>query len=317
MTDRLVNDPDGVAVLASRVADATGIPASHVEKDFWVTEVLRGAVQSASEQGVDLVFKGGTSLSKAYRIIDRFSEDVDVLVVLPEVGKGARDKILKRLVGGAEKSTGLAAEPLPGKTTTGAKRGARFGYRQEDPPRGGLSSGVLLELGSTGGVLPNERLEVRSLLAEHVLGEIAGAPEADAVRVRVLDPSRTLVEKLVLLHNAHSADTPHLAVRGARHYYDVHRLLDAPDVLSGAVVTGVAALAREVCTHSRDAALPAEGRPREGFAGSPAFTGGPHTEAARREYESRVLGELIWPSAEHRPSFDDCIDAVQGAAERL
>ncbi|MGH8997927.1 MAG: nucleotidyl transferase AbiEii/AbiGii toxin family protein [Acidimicrobiia bacterium] len=60
-----------------QVADETGIPAAHVEKDFWVTEVLRGVVAGAVASKVVMVFKGGTSLSKAYGIIERFSEDVD------------------------------------------------------------------------------------------------------------------------------------------------------------------------------------------------------------------------------------------------
>lgn len=72
MTERLAADPAGVSVLAAQVADETGIPAAHVEKDFWVTEVLRGVVASASNAQVVVVFKGGTSLSKAYRLIERF-----------------------------------------------------------------------------------------------------------------------------------------------------------------------------------------------------------------------------------------------------
>ncbi len=84
MMVRLVNDPDAVGVLAARVADEIGLPAEQVEKDFWVTEVLRGVTRSAGELGIEVVFKGGTSLSKAFRLIERFSEDVDVLVILPQ-----------------------------------------------------------------------------------------------------------------------------------------------------------------------------------------------------------------------------------------
>ena len=56
---------------------------------------------------------------------------------------------------------------------------------------------------------------------------IADSPEVEPVNVRVLRPERTLVEKLILLHTAHSLNNEHDALRGARHYYyyDVHRLL--------------------------------------------------------------------------------------------
>ena len=63
MSSRLIDDPDGVSALAAQVSDRLGIPAEHVEKDFWVTEVLRGAVHGAAQAGVVVVFKGGTSLS--------------------------------------------------------------------------------------------------------------------------------------------------------------------------------------------------------------------------------------------------------------
>ena len=88
---RLVYEPDAVAVLAARGTDDVGLPAAQVEKDFWVAEVLRGAMRSAGELGVEIVFKGGTSLSKAYRPIERFSEDVDVLVLLPPQETGSSE----------------------------------------------------------------------------------------------------------------------------------------------------------------------------------------------------------------------------------
>jgi len=68
VSDRLVNDPDAVAVLAANVADQIGIPALHVEKDFWVTEVLRGVTQAAEGDGVEIVFKGhgGPLLKSSY-----------------------------------------------------------------------------------------------------------------------------------------------------------------------------------------------------------------------------------------------------------
>ena len=59
-----------------RTADATGIAASIIEKDYYVTEFLR---RMTSYQP-DMVFKGGTSLSKCYKLIQRFSEDIDLTV---------------------------------------------------------------------------------------------------------------------------------------------------------------------------------------------------------------------------------------------
>ena len=75
-------------------AERLGISPTAVEKDYWVSEVLRVL---AAEFGGDFVFKGGTSLSKGYRIVERFSEDVDVLVLPGERGRGATDTLMKNM----------------------------------------------------------------------------------------------------------------------------------------------------------------------------------------------------------------------------
>lgn len=309
--DRLVDDPDAVAALAVSVARATGIPSAHIEKDFWVTEVLRGVTRTAETLGIEVVFKGGTSLSKAFSLIERFSEDVDVLVVLsPQDTTGARDRVLRQLVDGAAEATGVAPTPVAAATSRGVKRGARFHYHPpESAAPDGLSAGVFLELGSRGGGLPATQLEVSSLLARHAPEQVAGSPEAEPVRVRVLAPWRTLVEKLVLLHTAHTAAEPDAAVRGARHYYDVHQLLARPEIIAGVREHGIAILARDVCTYSRVADMPAADRPHGGFGASPAFNDGPHVSSARADYEQRVLGQLLWPLAD-RPTFDACVESV-------
>ena len=315
MTDRLVDDPDAVAVLAAQVAEATGIPAAHIEKDFWVTEVLRGVVDAAAHHGIEVWFKGGTSLSKVFSLIDRFSEDVDMLAVLPSGSVGAHDRMLKALAEGASESTGILGSVDGSATTKGIKRSVRFHYGGSDAVGHGISSGVLLELGTYGGALGATPATVRSMIAEHS-DEIAGEPEAAPVEVRVLAPWRTLAEKLVLLHTAHSIPDPVAAVRGARHFYDVHQLLSRPEVRSGVAEAGIGALARDVCVYSRAAGLPAEDRPPGGFASSPAFTGGRHTDAVTAEYAARVVGQLLWPNRQH-PSLADYMEMVQLHADIL
>lgn len=69
-------------------AERIGISATAVEKDYWVSEVLRVL---ASDFGGDFIFKGGTSLSKGYRIVERFSEDIDILVLPGGRGRGGQD----------------------------------------------------------------------------------------------------------------------------------------------------------------------------------------------------------------------------------
>ena len=73
---RLHDEPDTYLELIQATADHIRIPAAHVEKDYWVTRVLKRLHESDYSEAV--VFKGGTSLSKAHRLIERFSEDVDL-----------------------------------------------------------------------------------------------------------------------------------------------------------------------------------------------------------------------------------------------
>jgi hypothetical protein len=77
MSQRLRQNPDDLDALIAQTASARGIPAPYVEKDFWVTEVLRSAtvdrevaLPDESTGSVTFLFKGGTSLSRVFGIVD-------------------------------------------------------------------------------------------------------------------------------------------------------------------------------------------------------------------------------------------------------
>lgn len=83
--------------LVDRTAEALGIDAAFVEKDFWVIEALRTATATAASNEVRAIFKGGTSLSRAFGIIQRFSEDVDLLLDFPIAKPRSRmPKVMRR-----------------------------------------------------------------------------------------------------------------------------------------------------------------------------------------------------------------------------
>ena len=72
----LHNSPGAYLELIQATATDSSIPAIYVEKDYWVTHVLKRLAESEYREAI--VFKGGTSLSKAHRLIERFSEDIDL-----------------------------------------------------------------------------------------------------------------------------------------------------------------------------------------------------------------------------------------------
>ena len=105
MNGQLRTHLDDLDALITLTAPAQGVPTAYVEKDFWVTEVLRAAVvgrevamPDGSRALVRFLFKGGTTLCRVFGIVDRFSEDVDVLAVFPEdAATSARHRVLKQV----------------------------------------------------------------------------------------------------------------------------------------------------------------------------------------------------------------------------
>src|SRR4051812_23645516 len=93
----MLHERDDFLDLLTTVGESTGAGASLVEKDYWVTEALRVV---ATEFGEGTVFKGGTSLSKAWGLIRRFSEDIDLLVraeIEQLETRGGRDRFMKEV----------------------------------------------------------------------------------------------------------------------------------------------------------------------------------------------------------------------------
>jgi nucleotidyltransferase AbiEii toxin of type IV toxin-antitoxin system len=101
-------DPDAFDALRDLTADSLDVDPGAIEKDYWATEVLRSA--NALLAGVDdLVFKGGTSPSKAYGIIERFSEHIDLLVVSQRTGQALK-RVMRALAQRVSDDLGIGHE---------------------------------------------------------------------------------------------------------------------------------------------------------------------------------------------------------------
>ncbi len=143
-------------------AEFLSVSPTAVEKDYWVSEVLR--VLSRDFAG-DFVFKGGTSLSKGYRLVGRFSEDIDILVVPGERGRGATDKLMKAMADGAAEGIGGSARGVGG-SETGRHRSYEIGYPATREPTALIRTSVLLEMGVRGGTHFHEPVPISSLLGD-------------------------------------------------------------------------------------------------------------------------------------------------------
>lgn len=249
---------------AIRVAAGTRLPAVFVEKDYWITQVLR-ALREAGDHG----------------IISRFSEDVDVLLT-PRNGESAAQKE-RRLVEMTEDVAarlGLDWEPVrdPGRGKL-PHRADRLLYPHTVDPDSPVPEerGVRLDTGFAGGEWPCEIVAIKPLVASAFEDEAAAA-EFDDLRpfeVRALHPARTLVEKLALLHDvASNFETGSTLAdrRCGRHYYDIYKLLDSPDARAAlADRDRFARMITEMDHISRAHYGSSTERPEGGYGDSPAF----------------------------------------------
>ena len=311
--------PEVFAIAARDLPD----PAAFLEKDYWVTAVIR-ALNAAAPGG--FVLKGGTSLSKGYGLINRFSEDVDILLVPhadESAAKGAAR--LKTLTETVAESLGLtwdaAREPGRGRSPSRgdnlrypAAHGAGFGSTIN-------TDAILFETRIADGDTPAEMCEIRPLIAGWRGLDPMEFEDLAPFRIRVLDPVRTLVEKLVAVHHQMSTWTPENAPvqkRFGRHYYDIYRLLDHQPTmrrLADRVKFGHLLAEIEMISDAHYAGH--TDRPDEGFAASVAFV--PPRESELRAWleESYRLSMGLLSPAEVQPTFTSVLRRVEGCRELL
>jgi predicted nucleotidyltransferase component of viral defense system len=227
-----------------------GLPAASIEKDFWVCWTLR-ELGRLPELGEHLTFKGGTSLSKAWKLIDRFSEDIDLVVDRDTLGFGGdasperapsnskRKKRIDDLIAACRTwvqdrlQPALAtkiSERVRGKHSVGPDPDAVDGQcllfeypgAFRDSEAGYVRPVVKIELGARSDDWPSERRTFTPYLAEAVPDIVRDAN----VSFRTLAAERTFWEKAMLLHEEtfRPADKPR-AIRMARHYYDLWCLI--------------------------------------------------------------------------------------------
>jgi len=225
---------DEFAPTLDAAAERLSISPTAIEKDYWVSQVLRVL---GRDFGDAFVFKGGTSLSKAYRLVERFSEDIDVLVLAGERGRGATDGLMKAMADAAARGVGGSATGVGG-SETGRHRSYEITYPATRAPTALIRTSVLLEMGVRGGPDPHALVPIHSLLGDVLeaagtdLGELE---DLEPFEVAVLHPGRTLLEKLVLIHalaqRLAAGASGSIDRRSGRHFYDVYQLLGERQVL--------------------------------------------------------------------------------------
>lgn len=240
-------------MVLTQAANKTGLPVQAVEKDLWVTVVLQ--IVFSLPIANRLVFKGGTSLSKVWKVIRRFSEDIDLAIdpsiwgfegdltkkQIKRLRKASsifvRDELCLSLKGvvsetGMEKWLQVEVDPDgEGDGTYPEPRVIHVRYKSlfnENLPY--LHSEVKLEVGARSLLEPTAKAAVTSAI-EDVL------PISTTIK-QVMIPTalaeKTFLEKAFLLHELFSAQSSREANRKSRHLYDLAQIMNT-DIASRAI----------------------------------------------------------------------------------
>lgn len=214
-------------------SDQMQIPAIYVEKDYWVTFALYTIVKAPI--GKDTIFKGGTALSKCYKLIERFSEDID-LVVLRNIGE--TDSKLKSKLKEISNSiiNDLPEVDIEGITRKmGMNRKTAHFYNKLFPGQYGQVRDILiLESSWLGYYEPFSKKSIISFIGETLekneQNETVQNYGLKSFEMNVLEPSRTICEKIMSLVRFSYTESPIQDLKNKiRHTYDIHQLLQHPE----------------------------------------------------------------------------------------
>ena len=226
----------------NQTSERTGLPSAAIEKDWWVTLSLRAIFSLPFSEHI--VFKGGTSLSKAWNLIERFSEDIDLAINRTYLGfegdisktqiKKLRkascsfisgdfnnvldNELTKMNISGFE----LVVQQINDTDTDPLVIELRYDSITEDSEY--LKSRILIEIGARSLMEPTEVKPIQTLVGQ----EFNDLPFADKIiMLPIVLPKRTFLEKVFLLHEEFQKSHEYIRIkRMSRHLYDLEKLMD-------------------------------------------------------------------------------------------
>lgn len=222
----------------------SGIIVKALEKDWWVTLTLKALFQSKYKQWI--VFKGGTSLSKGWRLINRFSEDIDIALDLTVLGmtyqeapsKSFVEKLKRRgcafssnelltelhvqfsALGVPDNDLSMEASAIPIDRPDTDPQTLYIRYKSIYAPNPYLMDEVKIEVSVRSLLTPFAKRPIISLLFENFPNS---AYEEELFDVNVVEPRKTFLEKAFLLHEEFARPEKSLIRyrRMSRHFYDL------------------------------------------------------------------------------------------------
>jgi hypothetical protein len=320
-----------------------GTVSQNIEKDFWVCWTLDALFHGLKEGGPRLLFKGGTSLSKGFGLINRFSEDIDVTVFRDDIGEPATIEELNALSNNKRrarldaikavcqayingplrnqltqilkdrlKAAGLdaGAARVEVDDTDADKQTLLIWYPTATPQSDYVRAAIKIESGAKSALDPNSEVPIKPYVDDDLPALDLTVPD-----VRTVDPERTFWDKIVILHGLRRWFDKRGELRGggqrvSRHYYDLHKLLPTQ---AGASAIEDPELGADCVAHARmffnrpdfDLASAAPG----------SFALAPHDEMIEQlRVDYRAMTGMIFGDP---PRFEAVLDSVISLEARL
>ena len=217
----LHEDRDSFKEVIEQVADATGRAPAVIEKDYYVTLILR----RLAEELEHCVFKGGTSLSKGFRVIDRFSEDIDITFD-EHIGESRRKKLKNIVLKGVSEDLGL---PIANWDYTQSDRDYNlykfeydsvFGFEDDRLPQY-----VKLETALGSYSFPTQMTEIGNYIGDFLesreKSDVVERYQLNRFPMKVQALERTYIDKVFALCDYYMQGK---SKRYSRHLYDIYKL---------------------------------------------------------------------------------------------
>lgn len=251
-----------------------GLPVESVEKDLWVTAILQSVFSLPYAD--KFVFKGGTSLSKVWNRIERFSEDID-LAIDRSLFDLKGDLTVRQIKALRKKSSLFVKEQITLDLTKTLESLGLLQWCEVEPEEDGegdstypeprkifvkytpmmpIAAGyvkpvVMLEIGSCSLFEPFEYRKVSSLVGSATTIDTSVCD----VDIPTAVPEKTFLEKAYLIHELFSTDAGARVDRKSRHLYDLERMMDCDFAISSIIndeLWNTIHHHREVFTHMKD-----------------------------------------------------------------
>jgi predicted nucleotidyltransferase component of viral defense system len=229
--------------ILNQTTELTGLPAVAIEKDWWVTLVLNAVFSLPYSENI--VFKGGTSLSKGWGLIERFSEDIDLAIDRKffgyegDISKTQIKKLRKKSCEfiSTQFFEDLTTVLIESKAIDACKLIAQPVIDSDKDPQtieihydsvldtsDYLPQRILIEVSSRSLMEPTENREIKSIISESFPKQNFASK---SIIIPTVLPQRTFLEKVFLIHEEFSQKPEKMRVdRLSRHLYDLEKLMD-------------------------------------------------------------------------------------------